>query len=179
MAVQFVTYDDKNMEAGKFYLVESNLDQASNLREVTSITLPLNKATQDIVGIIAKNDAQDIEINSLKNYFENYKNTILDNQKRINNLEDTEINKIMMFLDQISITKQFENSNRIEIQHNRKFITSTKVFELIYETYNSKKFVEVDSGVSITHEIFIENNVEYKKVVIESNRPITGYAVIL
>ncbi|MGL4358603.1 MAG: hypothetical protein ACRCSY_07900 [Cetobacterium sp.] len=179
MAVQFATYNDDYMETGKFYIVEVNKDNASNLREVTSITVPLAKATQDITEIKSKNDFQEIEINSLKDYFEDYKEIIIDNQSRINNLEDTEIEKIITFLDRVSITKQFENSIKIEIQHNRKSIVSTKIYELVSNNNNVKRYVEIDSGVSIYHETVLENGTESKKVVIESNRPITGYAVIL
>lgn len=42
MAVQFLTYNDENMQPGKFYIVEANLDQASNIRDISTITNPLN-----------------------------------------------------------------------------------------------------------------------------------------
>lgn len=108
-----------------------------------------------------------------------YVDTILDNQARINNLEDTEINKIIMFLDKISIRNNFENSKLVEISHHRKSITSVKVMEQMLKTDTETLFKDITHSVSISERNSIIGGIETKKVIIESNDPITGYAIIL
>lgn len=177
MAIQFLTYDDKDMESGKFYFIEANKDLAPNLRDVTTITTPLNQATQDITEIKAINDFQGIKINSLETYFEEYKELILDNQSRINNLELTEIQRIMEFIDRVTITKPFVNATRIEIQHSRKIVTNVLVMKQIENTNTRKEYQHVIVDWRNVEELI--NGVWVKKIIITSNPGITGYAVIL
>lgn len=177
-----VTVPRSYMEEGEFYFPEVNLNSASNVRNVKTITEPLAKATQDIVEIKAKNESQDIEINKLGDYFEDYKEVILDNQARINNLEDVEIKKIMGLVDKWSIRANFQNATHVEIQHFRKHITSVKVMRIDLDVPLERIETNVTAGTNIT-ERFVKDqqgNIVSKIVVLDfGNTPITGYIIIL
>lgn len=48
MAIQFASYNDEAMQEGKFYFVEVNKDNVSNLREVKSVLDLINNNTEEI-----------------------------------------------------------------------------------------------------------------------------------
>lgn len=164
MAFQYAVYNDENMEAGKFYIVEVDKDNASNLRAVTSITQPIATNTQDISEI--KTDME----------------AITDNTARINNLEDRNLQQELLYaLDQASIKATFVNQTEVVIQHNRKEIYIKKVMVYVGTIEGEETFEDITSTVKIS-EIVVKdngNNVIMKKVIIKTNNPITGYTIIV
>lgn len=152
-----VMVDTDQMETGKFYKIYTNKDNA---------TLLISKETDD-------KQCEDLEV---------VKQITLDNQARINNLEDTEVNKIIGFLDKISIKKNFIDATRVEIQHRRKEVINVKIMKIDSVSPDTTREVNVTAGTSITEEVVKDTNgnVVSKKVILDfGNTPITGYAIIL
>lgn len=163
MAIQYLTYNDDNMEPGKFYVIEANKDLASNIREVTSLTEPLNQ-----ISIIQQKQLDDKVI-------------ILDNQARINNIEDKSLkDNFIAGMELASIRKEFVNSNYIEISYGRNEINKIQVWGEVENSSTEKIYQEITSGIEIKiHEKYNNGEVFEKLVVVETTQPITGYVLIL
>lgn len=177
-----MTYDDQHMEPGKFYLVEVNRDSANNLRLITTITEPLDKAVQDIIGIKAKNDIQDIDIEYLKTHKDDLKVQLDDNTARINNLENEDLRaKYLEALDLATIRKNFSNTQEIEVLYGRREVISIKVYVLKEQTDQRLVYQESSSTTLIEQVIELDSNGVpiVKKILVKSNQPISGYVLVL
>lgn len=171
MTIQYATYNDENMEVGKFYILEINKDLASNIREATSFTQPIVQNTQSIQQL--QRDIQAIDRNE---------DAIIDNTRRINNLEDRSLQQELFYaLDQASIKVTFVNKTHIEIEHNRKEIYFKKVMTYTGTVGNTENYEDSTSSVKISEQLTrdTEGKIINKKVLIDSNFLITGYAIIL
>lgn len=171
MSIQYATYNDSNMESGKFYFIEANKDNASNLREVNSFVGSVASNTQAIAQL--QQTVQGIEQNETK---------IIDNTRRINNLEDRDLKHELLYaLDQSSIVKTFVNATRVEIQHNRKEIYVKKVMAYVGTAENEEMYEDITHSVKLL-EAIVRNPqgiIVSKKVIIQSENPITGYILIV
>lgn len=189
MAIQYLAYNDNDMQSGVFYLVEANKDLAPNLRPINTILDPLHEATTNIVSIKAKNDAQDIEMNSIKEtnteIKENYLNivqNIHDNTARINNLENIDLRtQFLMAMELASIKKNFTDTTEINIEYGRTEILAIRVNVLKESNDNQLIYQDSTSTVSIENIIDLDLNGHpiIKKIKIKSNQPITGYVLVL
>lgn len=177
---EYISVDTNSMEKGTFYSVYTNADNATlvlpkQLQDDINTQVETNK--QDIVSIKGKDEFQDIQIQELLDSKNENLDLILDNQRRINNLEDTSLDYLLRFIDKLSIRKEFTESTHIEIQHNRKFITSVRVLILVSSISGIKKYKDITNGILIEEEI--DTNTGMKKVIFKPNEPITGYCLIL
>lgn len=113
---------------------------------------------------------------------ENMQEIILDNQARINNLEDTEIGRIVEFLDRISIKKQFIAASTVEVEHFRKQIISVKVMKVNNSEPGITEEVNITAGTRIREiiEKDSEGKILNKKVILDfGDSVITGYVIII
>lgn len=185
MALEYAVYQTDNMEDGRFYFLEVNKDLAPNLRLVSTITVPLEQAIQDIIGIKVKNDLQDIQIASLmdsKQLIDTIKTQLDDNTARINNLENEDLRaKYLEALDLATIKKNFSNATEIEIQYGRREIISIQVFVLKESTDQRLIYQESSSTIILEQVVELDSNGNptVKKIVIKSNQPVSGYCLIL
>ncbi|MGL5691983.1 MAG: hypothetical protein ACRDD8_14335, partial [Bacteroidales bacterium] len=91
---EYISVDTDSMERGKFYNVYTNADNATliipkQLQDDVDAQVEQNRL--DIVAIKGKNDFQDIKIQEIMDSKNENLDLILDNQRRINNLEDTSL----------------------------------------------------------------------------------------
>ncbi|MGL5690455.1 MAG: hypothetical protein ACRDD8_06495 [Bacteroidales bacterium] len=177
---EYISVDTNSMESGKFYEVFTNADNATlvlpkQLQDDINSQVETNK--QDIVAIKGKDEFQDIQIQELLDSKNENLDLILDNQRRINNLENTSLDYLLRFIDKLSIRKEFTESTHIEVEHNRKFITSVRVLMLISNVGGIKRYQDITNGV--LKEEIIDTNTGMKKVILKPNEPITGYCLIL
>lgn len=155
MAINYITYNPDTLPDGDRIVVLNG----SNPPRFDSLTQIAKKS--DIDGI------QEI---------------ILDNQARINNLEDTEVNKIIGFLDKISIKKQFSNTSIVEISHFRKEIISVKVMRVNTSNPLMVEETNITAGTSIKEiiEKDSEGKITGKKVILDfGETPISGYVIVI
>ncbi|MGL5764678.1 MAG: hypothetical protein ACRCX8_03445 [Sarcina sp.] len=177
---EYISVDTDSMERGKFYNVYTNADNATLIipKQIQDdVDAQVEQNRLDIVAIKGKNDFQDIKIQEIMDSKNENLDLILDNQRRINNLEDTSLDYLLRFIDKLSIRKEFTESTYIEIEHNRKFVTSVRVLMLISNVGGIKKYQDITHGV--LKEEVIDTNTGMKKVIFKPNEPITGYCLIL
>ncbi len=182
MAIQFASYDDSNMQPGVFYLVEVDLDNASNLRPITTITVPLDQAIQDIIELRAQQQLHSIDISDLNAHRNDFKTQLDDNTARINNLEDEDLRaKYLEALDLATIRKTFSGATEIEIEYGRRDVISVQVYVLKEQTDQILVYQESSSTVLIEQivELDQDGNPVVKKILLKSNNPISGYALVL
>lgn len=145
----------EGLEEGKFYHVftESN---------GTTLLIPKNDYTQAD--------------------FDNLSQLALDNQQRINGLEDADLkDHFMIGMNLATIKKQFSNQQHIEIPYLRKEVTNVIVYGQVSVTDTEKIYKEITSGIDISYHELYDNDGSLiaKKVIIETEQPITGYALVL
>jgi hypothetical protein len=110
-------------------------------------------------------------------------NLILDNQARINNLEDEEVRKILSLMDKWSIKVNFQDINYLEIEYFRKHITSLMIVQLEKQTDSriiTRKYISPASCATEKDILDDDGNIISKKVILNfGNKLLTGYAIIL
>lgn len=130
--------------------------------------------------IILVNDNGDTE--TVKNVMLENRQRLLDNQTRINNLENYSLKD--NFLDGIevsSIKNNASNDYEIVIHHNRMFVHQV----IFWENVSQNDLVEEYDCLTgmIDYKNFIIKNQNHevtdRYVKIISNRPLTGYAIII
>jgi len=160
----YVVYDNATFfEDERIPLLKK--DTPPRFESLTDIVTPILKNADDIINL--KKSLQDTD------------ELLIDNQARINNLEDAEVEKIKAFLYRASIRKDFENATQVEIEYGRKDIVSLIVCQILVNTptYYEEKIL---TGVLMKKIITVVNGVTTRKVVLDfGNIPITGYVNIL
>lgn len=179
MALQYVAYDDSNMEPGKFYIVEVNKDLVPNLLPVTMITdrIAANEVAIQSLSVAVTQE----QLSDLISQVNNDKIVISDNQARINNLENQNLkDNFIAGMELASIRKEFVNSNYIEVAYGRREINNIMVYGLVEDSATEKIYKEITSGIELKyHEKYNNGELIEKIVVIETIQPITGYVLIL
>lgn len=155
MSIQYLTYDDEKLPSGNRIVVLNGSDPPR--------FDPLSQfITEDNLDVVQE--------------------VVLDNQARINNLEDTEIKKIIGFLDKVSIKKPFTNETLVEINHFRKEVVNVKVMQLVEQGPNRVQHINITAGTRILEEALLDAQgaVIGRKVILDfGDTPVTGYAIIL
>ncbi len=166
-----IIFDTDALEAGKFYAVYVNKDNA---------TLTILKDVQDAVN--AQVELNRFNIQSLYNVNSEYLTLIEDNKARINNLEDRDLVKeFFIGLDHSIMKVMFTNQTEIRVDYGRKEITSITIYRVVNITPTEYVYEEVTSGVNTRyHTKFDETGkVIERYVLITTEQPITGYALLL
>jgi septal ring factor EnvC (AmiA/AmiB activator) len=174
MALRYLTYDTEGIPEGDRIPILNGSDP-TRFDSLKELKAPINQNTNNIAGL-------DSEVQALKNNENTNETQIVDNTRRINNLEDRTLDKELLYaLDLASIKVTFVNSTRIEIQHNRKEIYMKKVMAYVGSIGDTENYEDVTKGVKITEQLTKgpQGNIVNKKVIIETTTPLTGYAVIL
>lgn len=182
---QNVMIDTDSIDSGKFYYIEINKDLVPNLREVDYLLQPVSDIDSIKLSIsdlqkstnILNNNVSHNQTKTLENL-----ELIHDNQGRINNLENQDLaKKFLIGLDYSNIKFNYSNEIHFEINLNRT-PTSYKVYKLEEDSpLNERSFKDITSGVSIVYKETLNDNNEVisKKLIIDSNSPISGYVMVL
>lgn len=189
MAVRVVSYDTEGLPSGDRVVVLNGSDPI-RFDSMDDIKNPISQNTQniqslevDIEDLQLNHINQESKINAIDNKYETERTLILDNQARINNLEDRDLRReFLIGLDQASIRVPFESMTSIKAYYGRKEITNIIVYQQVSITPEEKVFEEITSGIQITyHEKYDinTNSLIEKYVLVETEVPITGYALIL
>lgn len=181
-----VMVDTDQMEPGKFYYIYTNKDNATLIIDKSiqdNINAQVDTNKNNVSSILQHNIAQDSKLQALENKDDSYNTIILDNQARINNLEDRDLRReFLAGLDMSSIRAYFEGKTEIKVLYGRKEITNIIVYRQVSITPEEKIYEEITSGISITyHEKYNinDNSLIEKYVLIKANTPVTGYCLIL
>lgn len=175
MALQYVAYDDSNIEPGKFYYVQINKDLAPNLLETSFVNGKIDANADNISALL-------LDMTKLKTDETNLETIVYDNQARINNLEDRDLTKeFLLGLNLNSIRVYLNNTTELKIKYGRKEITNIIVYQKLMDTPLKKEYKEVTSGININYiEDYNEDGALIEKyVIIKTDKPITGYALLL
>lgn len=175
MALQYVTFNDDNLESGKFYFIEVNKDLVPNLHESSTILGQINSNSDNISALL-------LDVLNLKSQDNDINTIIYDNQARINNLEDRDLVKeFLLGLSLSTIKAYFDNQTEIKVNYGRKEVSNIIVYQKILDEPFEKVYEEITSGINITyHDKYNEDGtINERYVLIKTDTPITGYALIL
>lgn len=165
-----VMVDTDQMEPGKFYKLYTDKD---------NVTLLISKDSEDIIHQMVQDHK--LKVIELQQTNSQILSKVVDNQSRINNLEDRDLKKSFIEGMEISsIKKEFVNSTYIEVDYGRKEIHNVTVFKRITDDDNERIYEEMTAGVEIRYHEKYNNGVLFEKqVIIETNQPVSGYVLVL
>lgn len=165
-----VMVDTDQMESGKFYKIYTDKDNA---------TLLVLKDVEDAT--FAQVEANRLKLLEIEDASDSEKLIILDNQARINNLEDRDLKtSFIEGMEVSSIRKEFVGATYVEVNYGRKEIHNVTVFKKIADDDNERIYEEVTSGVEVRYHEKYNNGVLFEKqVIIEMTPALTGYVLVL
>lgn len=168
--MRILSYDPETVPEGE-RIVVINGDNPLRFDSLEELKEPIVQNSQKLAQL--ESDIQGIEDN---------RRTIIDNTRRINNLEDRGLKEELLYsLAQASIIKTFVNSTRVEVQHNRKEIYVKKVMAYVGTAENEEMYEDITHSVKLL-EVIARNPqgiIVSKKVIIQSENPITGYIMVV
>lgn len=167
---EYISVDTDSLQPGKFYRIYTNKDNA---------TLTLLKDDEDAK--FSQIETNKTNIEALQDADTNYQQLIYDNQARINNLEDRDLEEEFSFglnLNTIKVT--FSGATNIKINYARNEITNVQVW-----AYDETS-IELHKKYTNIHVLYenhvikdVNGNIVEKYILLKPAEPITGYAVIL
>lgn len=172
--MRIVSYDPETIPEGERIIVIDG-DNPLRFDSLSELKAPIIQNANDITRL-------DSEFQALKNNENTNETQIVDNTRRINNLEDRTLDSELMYaLDLASVKYTFVNETNIEITHNRKEIYIKKVMAYAGTVGNEENYEDITSQVVLKEKLIKDNEgkIISKKLIIESNDPITGYIIFL